>query len=191
MATRTVLNTKISRAQTRIRKLRDEVRALRKNLPAELVTDYTLTGANGKPVKLSKLFGKFDELVLIHNMGPGCPYCTLWADGLDGYSAYFRDRCALVLETDAPMAKLSVFVKKRGWAFPVVSSLGTSLKFDFGVKNEKGNIPAISSFYKKGGKIYRHAAENLGPGDDFCSFWSVMDLLKDSGRDVKVSYQLR
>lgn len=180
---------KILNAQKKVRKYREEVRKLRKKLPAVEVTDYVLTGTNGKAVRLSQLFGKFDELVLIHNMGPQCPYCTLWADGMNSFTPYFKDRCAFALETNVPHAKLRTFAKQRGWNYPAVSSLGTSLKNDMGVISPEGNHPAISSFFKKKGKIYRHASEELGPGDDFCSFWSVIDMLKDSERDVKVKYQ--
>ena len=37
------------------------------------------------PVRLSELFGEHDDLVIIHNMGASCRYCTLWADGFSGY----------------------------------------------------------------------------------------------------------
>ena len=33
---------------------------------------------------LLDLFGDRDTLLAIHNMGQGCRYCTLWADGFNG-----------------------------------------------------------------------------------------------------------
>jgi len=113
---------KILSAQKKVRQLREQVKKLRKRLPAVEVTDYSLTDTKGKTVRLSQLFGKFDELVLIHNMGPQCPYCTLWADGMDAFAPYFKDRCAFALETDVPYAKLRAFAKQRGWRFPALSS---------------------------------------------------------------------
>ena len=50
----------------------------------ESVEDYELIGWGNKKVRLSSLFGEKDELILVHNMGRGCPYCTMWADGFNG-----------------------------------------------------------------------------------------------------------
>jgi predicted dithiol-disulfide oxidoreductase (DUF899 family) len=53
----------------------------------ERVEDYEPLGWGNKKVRLSSLFGKKDELILIDNMGQGCPYCTMWADGFNGRTA--------------------------------------------------------------------------------------------------------
>ena len=45
------------------------------------VKDYTLKDREGNEIKLSELFGDKNHLILIHNMGKSCSYCTMWADG--------------------------------------------------------------------------------------------------------------
>src|SRR5690349_290747 len=56
---------------------------LKRSMPRERVRDYTLAGWDG-PVALSSLFAGKKDLIVIHNMGKGCRYCTLWADGFNG-----------------------------------------------------------------------------------------------------------
>jgi predicted dithiol-disulfide oxidoreductase (DUF899 family) len=65
-------------------RVKEELAALRKQLPSFTVKDYLLATTEGTNVALSELFGDKKELVVIHNMGKSCPYCTLWADGLNG-----------------------------------------------------------------------------------------------------------
>ncbi|HEY4822831.1 MAG TPA: hypothetical protein VIH83_04000 [Candidatus Bathyarchaeia archaeon] len=50
----------------------------------EKVREYVLTDSEGGKAALSTLFGKKDDLILVHNMGRSCPYCTMWADGFNG-----------------------------------------------------------------------------------------------------------
>ena len=69
---------------------------LRRKLPHEAVDDYQLQGPNG-PVSLSALFGEKEDLILVHNMGSGCSYCTLWADNFNGVAHHLQDRAAFVL----------------------------------------------------------------------------------------------
>ena len=66
-----------------IREIRARMTQARRNRPLEPVLDHVLFGLDGEK-RLSDLFGDADDLILIHNMGKGCPYCTLWADGFNG-----------------------------------------------------------------------------------------------------------
>jgi predicted dithiol-disulfide oxidoreductase (DUF899 family) len=62
---------------------------------------------------------------------------------------------------------------------------------DMGFKNSKGErMPGVSSFYKKDGKVYRHATSPFGPGDMYCATWHLMDLLKDGVTDFQAKFQL-
>nr|MDQ3024332.1 DUF899 domain-containing protein [bacterium] len=61
------------------------------------VRDYALAGFDGNTVKLSDAFDGRDQLVLVHNMGFRCPYCTMWADGFNGLYRYVQRRAAFVL----------------------------------------------------------------------------------------------
>jgi len=56
-----------------LRKRYDEVR---RASAKGRVEDYALAGPKGR-VRLSKLFGKKRDLLVIQNMGRRCPYCTM------------------------------------------------------------------------------------------------------------------
>jgi len=162
--------------------LGQKISKLREDLPPEEVTNYELVNTDGSKTSLLELFGEKDELLLVHNMGPGCPYCTLWADGFKGFVPYIEARCAFVIETDQPAEKWKAFSEERGWNYPAVSSLGTTLKKDLGFWGEHNgksmNLPGVSSFFKEGDKVFRHATSPFGPGDMFCSPWHLFSLLK-------------
>lgn len=169
--------------EKQISELKQKAKELLKELPPEEVQNYELKNLDGSSISMQDLFGDKEELILIHNMGPGCPYCTLWADGLTGFTAYFNDRCAFWLETDKDAANLKTFAVKRNWNFNVVSSEGSTLKLDLGYQvikdGKKDNWPGFSTFFKKDGKIFRHATAPFGPGDEYCAVWPMFDRLKN------------
>lgn len=57
--------------------------ALRQEEGGIEVADYTFRTSGGEAT-LSGLFAGRERLLVIHNMGQGCRYCTLWADGIAG-----------------------------------------------------------------------------------------------------------
>ena len=152
---------------------------LKHSLPAREVENFAFTAWNGSETTLAELFGDRDELLLIHNMGKKCPYCTLWADGLNGFLDHLEDRAAfVVVSPDAPDIQRE-FAEGRGWKFKMVSygdnNFAKEMEF-LGEKNEYW--PGVSAFTKSAdGKIYRSAWSYFGPGDDFCSVWHLFDLL--------------
>src|SRR5262249_60250171 len=90
-------------ASSRLAQYRNEIAALRKKMreiqashEPEEVKDYEFATGKG-PVRLSQLFGGKDYLFVIHNMDAGCPYCTLWPDGFNGFLPHIEDRAAFVL----------------------------------------------------------------------------------------------
>ncbi len=44
-----------------------------------------------------EMFGDKKQLLLIHNMGQGCRYCTLWADGFNGFLKHLESVMSVVL----------------------------------------------------------------------------------------------
>lgn len=158
------------------------------------VGDYTFrAAASGAAVKLSELFGEKRDLIIVHNMGRSCVYCTLWADGFSGLYHHLANRAAFVLSTPDEPAVAAAFASSRRWAFPVVSIAGTSFARDMGFESAKGGvIPGISAIHKSAdGKIVRTArSRQLGPGDPFCPVWPLLDLLKDgpNGWEPKYHY---
>ena len=138
------------------------------------VQDYVFKDVK-EEVKLSELFGKKDELVLIHNMGSHCTYCTMWADGFNGVLPHLEDRAAFVVVSSDSPALQSKFAKSRNWKFKMVSaeiSFAKAMGFF-----SKGFMPGVSVFQKKGGKIYRVAKDYFGPGDKYCGVWHLFSLL--------------
>jgi len=197
----------MSYAQTmaEIRDRRAEIAALRENLRAlqsavepQDVTDYEFAGWDG-PVRLSQLFGDKRDLFVIHNMGTGCAYCTMWADGFNGVYDHLADRAAFVLSSpNTPQVQKS-FAKSRGWRFSMVSHQGTSFADDMGYRRPGHDVgadklggwyPGVSVFRKEGERIVRVSDAELGPLDDFCSVWHFLGMLPEgpAGWEPKFRY---
>jgi predicted dithiol-disulfide oxidoreductase (DUF899 family) len=170
-----------------IRAQRTKLREARAKLPPEPVRDYELTGPDGK-VALSSLFDARDELIVVHNMGAGCPYCTLWADGFNGVYPHLANRAPFIVTTPDLPAKQAEFAKSRGWRFPMLSHDGTSFAEDMGFKGKNGFEPGLSVLTRRDGKLLRVASEELGPGDDFCSVWHFFDMLPEGAAGWRPKY---
>ena len=156
--------------------IRAEMRALQASISPQLVPDYVFDTLHG-PVALADLFGDKSDLFVIHNMGKGCSYCTLWADGFNGVSQHLEDRAAFVVSSpDAPETQQE-FANSRGWRFRMVSHANTSFAEDMGYRRDGKWFPGVSVFRKQGADIVRVSDAQLGPNDDFCVVWSFLELL--------------
>jgi len=165
-----------------IAELRKKMRALQQEIEPEEVAPYEFAVPGGK-VSLAELFGDKDSLFVIHNMGAGCPYCTLWADGFNGVLAHLENRAAFVVSSpDAPETQ-EKFKASRGWSFRMVSHRDTSFAADMGYRGEHGFLPGVSVFKRQDGKVLRVSDAGLGPGDDFCTLWHFFDLLPEGSGD--------
>ncbi len=109
--------------------------ALKRRQPLEHVADYHLAGPRG-PVKLSALFGRKRDLIVIHNMGRSCPYCTMWADGINGLYPHLADRAGFVVVSPDSPAVQKKFAASRGWRFPMASGQGSTFIHDMGYQHE-------------------------------------------------------
>lgn len=188
----TDLEKQISALEQEIIRKKEELYRLKRSVPRFEVKDYALTGRDGKAVRLSELFGARDEMILVHNMGKACPYCTLWADGFTGVRKHLEDRAAFVVATPDDYAEMDAFARSRGWEFTMVSTKGSTLKPDLGYQLADGSYyPGVSSLIKDdGGKIWHVAKAYFGPGDDFCAVWYLFDLLAKQDPDwtPKIEY---
>ena len=189
------LERRIEDAEKELRARSAALLQLRKQLPSREVEDCTLTRDDGSPVKLSELFGDKPDLMLIFNMGTGCKYCTLWADGFNGMAHHLQDRAAFaVVSGDGPETQAK-FKRSRGWTFAMVSSRGTSFAAAEGFQasgeaNESGARPGVATYRKSpDGKILRVASAGFGPGDEYCSTWHLFDLLDGGARDWAPKYE--
>ncbi len=184
-----LLRAKIDDLEEKLINQHQELVNLKKQLPREDVADYELMGLNGA-VKLSALFGDKKDLIIIHNMGSSCPYCTLWADGFNGVLNHIKDRaaCALV-SPDSPDLQNN-FAESRGWKFDVYTGEGSSFIQDMGYQEGEDFQPGVSTFYKENdGSIYRVAKAPFGPFDPFCGVWHLFTLLADGVNDWGPQYK--
>lgn len=180
--------TQLAEALADLEKAKQRVAELRRQLPAEPVADYELTGPDGNEM-LSAMFGDKSDLIVVHNMGAGCPYCTMWADGFNGVLHHLENRAAFVVVSPDSSEVQQRMAAKRGWRFRMYSAQGTTFIEDLGFGSEEEHydshaMPGVSALHKHlDGSIVRVARDFFGPGDLYCGVWHLFDLLQDGPDD--------
>ena len=170
---------KLATYRRNIAEIREKMRKTLAETEPEEVRDYAFAVPDGKRA-LSDLFGKRDELFMIHNMGRKCPYCTMWADGFSGVYHHLADRASFVVSSPDAPAVQKEFAEGRGWRFPMVSHQGTSFAVDMGYgSEEEGWQPGISVLRREGKRILRLSDTGFHPLDDFSVVWQILDLLPE------------
>ena len=177
----------LNQYRQQLAELRVKMRDIQAQVEPQEVDDYLFQGAAG-PVRLSELFNDKDHLFVIHNMGKGCPYCTLWADGFNGIIHHLQSRAGFVVSSPDSPAVQQAFAASRGWQFPMVSHTGTSFAADMGYHNDEGYQPGVSVFRREDERIVRISDTWFGPDDDFCSMWSFLSLLPEGVEDWSPKY---
>ena len=171
------MDERIAQLEKELYELKHRLAEARREATPQAVDDYELTRADGTPVMLSELFGGKDDLILIHNMGRSCPYCTLWADGFNGVAEHLADRAGFAVCSPDEPAVQRAFAAGRGWRFPMVSGARSSFIEDMGFMSEGKPWPGASAFHRNAdGSIVRTGRAIFGPGDDFCAVWHLLDL---------------
>jgi predicted dithiol-disulfide oxidoreductase (DUF899 family) len=180
---------KLTHWEERLVKQHKKLAKLKRKLPRKPVEDYTFATLNG-PVKLSALFGGKKDLIVVHNMGAACSYCTMWADGFNGVYPHLADRAAfVVVSPDSPAAQKK-FAAGRGWRFPLVSGGKSNFSEDLGFKEGKDQWwPGVSTFQLARGKIHHVASAGFGPFDPFCGVWHFFALLGDGVDNWQPKYR--
>lgn len=159
--------------------LRKKMREIQASVEPEEVSDYEFATPQGA-VSLSGLFGDLPDLLVVHNMGSSCPYCTLWADGYNGIYHHLVSRAAFVVSSPDPPSVQEKFAAIRGWQFPMVSHRGTTFAADMGYRSKQGGwLPGLSAFKRDGKRVLRVSDAGSNPGDDFCALWHMLDLLPE------------
>ncbi|MFN8322588.1 MAG: DUF899 family protein [Chitinophagales bacterium] len=176
--------------QKQIEAHRNSILELRAQLQPEPVSDYTLLGKGNSAVSLSSLFDERNELLVIHNMGKRCAYCTLWADGFNGFYLPINDRVPFVVVSPDTPDEQQAFAESRGWKFKMLSAQGTSFIKDLGFEPEPGKYwPGVSALIMKEGKIYRASYDFFGPGDFYCSPFHLFDLLPNRDNNWRPKFK--
>ncbi|PCJ18070.1 MAG: hypothetical protein COB02_05955 [Candidatus Cloacimonadota bacterium] len=150
---------------------------IKKNMDPFEVEDYEFTNLEGK-LKLSNLFGDFNELILVYNMGSKCPYCALWADEYNGVYKHLSSRAAFVVSTPDKPEVHQKLIEKNSYKFSMIqSSQSFRQKMKFETQDNK-HLPGFSVFQKTNdGKIIHITKDFFGPGDLYCGVWHFFDLL--------------
>lgn len=150
----------------------------RESEPIILSRDYSF-GTVAGPIQLSACFEGKRDLILIHNMGVGCSWCTMWADAFNGVEAHLRDRAGLILLSPDTPEVIEGFARARGWRFQVASAKGSGFTdaLDFGTDEQPW--PGFSTFYKNDkDEIEWISAECFGDFDLFSPVWHMIGRLK-------------
>lgn len=158
---------------------------LKREMPRREIADYVFQATNDRTVNLSELFGESNDLILIHNMGSSCSYCTRWADGFNGIVKHLENKAGFVLVSPDDPEHQMEFARQHGWTFRMLSTQNNDFNADLGFESESGSpLPGVSTFFKRpDGTIELVAQSPFGPGDLFCSIWHLFDLLATQSED--------
>ncbi len=176
----------IKELEQQITELKEQLQTARKENPGEPVKNYVFQTATGEK-SLADLFNGKDELFVIHNMGIGCNYCTLWADTLNSNVPKIRTRAEIALCSPDPVDAQTKIAADRNWDYQMVKDeSGFTEDMGYFVKDQ-GVWPGVSAFKKQAdGSIVRLNHTEFGPGDDFCPIWPMWDLMGgDNGWEPK------
>ncbi len=132
---------------------RDQLSALRRELPWEAVTEeYVFEGPDGRQT-LAELFDGRSQLIVYHFMfapawDAGCPHCSHWADNFNGGIVHLNHRdVTMIAASRAPYPKLDAYRRRMGWSFKWVSSWGSDFNFDYRVSFTPNELEAQRAFY--------------------------------------------
>jgi predicted dithiol-disulfide oxidoreductase (DUF899 family) len=165
----------IATIEKQLYELTMKLNELRKSNPGNEVRNYTFSTWDGD-VTLLDLFGESDRLLLIHNMGQACRYCTLWADGFNGFLPHLESEMSVVLVSKDPPEVQRTFANSRNWRFRLASHGGGEYIEEQTVMEEQSNVPGAVFYERNGAQIIRKNAAAFGPGDLYCSIWNLFGM---------------
>lgn len=152
-----------------------KLNSLRKAATPTAVRNYEFQTLIGKTTLLD-LFAGRGKLFVIHNMGQGCRYCTLWADGLNAFLPHLESEFAVVLVSKDPPETQRAFANARGWRFRMASHGGGDYIKEQSVFPGESNMPGMVCYQRVGDQIQKLNAANFGPGDLYCPMWHILAL---------------
>jgi predicted dithiol-disulfide oxidoreductase (DUF899 family) len=152
-----------------------QLNELRKKQTPTVVKNYQFKTLDGT-ASLLDLFAGRSILFAIHNMGQGCRYCTLWADGLNAFLPHLESEFAVVLLSKDPPETQRAFANSRGWRFRLASHGGGEYISEQSVCEGESNMPGMVCYRRDGDQIIRLNAAIFGPGDLYCPIWHVLSL---------------
>ena len=182
------MSSEINKIETQIFELTNQLAKLRSENLGNEVNNYVFKTLGGQ-ITLLELFADQDKLLLIHNMGQGCRYCTLWADGLNGFVPHLESAMALALVSrDTPELQRR-FANSRGWRFQLASHGGGKYIQEQTVMEGAANEPGAVVYERRGDRIFRKNSCIFGPGDLYCSIWPLLGMAGLSDGDWTPQYK--
>lgn len=165
--------------ESELAELHSRLVKVRRELSGGKVKDYCLETMEGTRY-LSQFFSDSGTLLLIHNMGSGCSYCTVYADGINGILQHlcgFSE--VLLVSPDEPQVQ-HAFAESRRWQFKLASTRGTELSHDLGFEpNPKEYWPGLCVLRKEADNTLALVAQDaFEPGDRYSPLWHVKALVE-------------
>jgi len=178
-----ILQKEIAEKQATLKQL------LKTKNPLDL-SKFKLKDQEGNTVSVMDLFSETDQIMVIHNMGKSCVYCTLWADGFNGFNEHFNDRIpTFFVSPDDPQTQKE-FASSRGWKFNMYSAHESDLLKNIDFQTEKsGYLPGFSIFKKEGEQVFQISKDYFGPGDNYCSIWHMFDMIEEGQNNWAPKYK--
>jgi predicted dithiol-disulfide oxidoreductase (DUF899 family) len=165
----------IRQLEQEIRQKIEQLDELRKKAVPTPVKNYEFQTLDGS-VMLRNLFAHKTTLFAIHNMGQGCRYCTLWADGLNAFLPHLEDEFAVVLLSKDPPPVQRAFANSRGWRFRMASHGGGDYIREQSVVSGENNMPGMVCYQRQGDQVFKKNDFVFGPGDLYCAIWHILSM---------------
>lgn len=167
--------TEADKLELEIMEKAQKLAALRKEESGVEIADYEFQTVNGATT-LSDLFAGRERLLIIHNMGQGCRYCTLWADGINGVLDHLEDAMAVAFVSKDPPELQRRMALDRGWKFRLASHGGGAYMAEQCAMGDHANFPGAAVYERQSGKIVRRGRAAFGPGDLYSPVWHFLAL---------------
>jgi predicted dithiol-disulfide oxidoreductase (DUF899 family) len=198
---------KLLAKEKELTRLRNELTRARRDLPwVRLDKAYVFEGPIGNET-LADLFAGRHQLIIQHFMfdpswEAGCPSCSFWADGYNGFFIHLAQRDAsFAAVSRAPYAKLKAYQERMGWKFKWLSSYGNDFNRDYQVsgteqtyynyRQEKpfGERHGVSVFYRddEGGVFHTYSCYSRGL-DMMNAAYHYIDLTPQGRREEGLPY---
>ncbi len=149
--------------------------ALRRAEEGAEVPNYTFKTLDGE-IALADLFRGREQLLMIHNMGQACRYCTLWADGINGVLDHLEDAMAVTFVSKDPPDIQRRMALDRGWKFTMASHGGGAYMTERCTMAGYDNCPGAAVYERTAGKIVARGRTAFGPGDLYSPVWHFLSL---------------
>lgn len=161
--------------EMKIMEMTAELRQLQRELPGQVVSNYDFDTMEGKRTLLD-LFAGQKKLLVIHNMGQACRYCTLWGDGINPYVSHLETAMSVIMVSkDAPDVQRK-FANSRQWRMRMASHGGGVYMKEQVATDSMGNMPGAVVYELVEDEIHRKASTYFGPGDLYCPQWHFLGL---------------